>query len=64
VLGDEAIDGGLEIGGGSEHPALQAPLGELGEEAFDRVKPGAEVGAKWKASADDVGAIAAPWGAF
>ena len=39
-LGDEAIDGGLEIKDGSEHAALEAATRELGEEAFDRVEPG------------------------
>ena len=39
-LGDEAIDGGLEIKDGSEHAALEATAGELGEEAFDRIEPG------------------------
>ena len=39
-LGDEAIDGGLEIKDGSEHAALEATARELGEEAFDRIEPG------------------------
>jgi hypothetical protein len=32
-VGDEAIDGGLEIVDGSEDTALEAPKRELGEEA-------------------------------
>jgi hypothetical protein len=34
VLSDEPVDGGLEIGEGAENAALQAPFGDLGEEAF------------------------------
>ena len=40
-LGDEAVDGGLEIKDGSEYASLEATARELGEEAFDRVGPGA-----------------------
>ena len=40
-LGDEAVDGGLEIDDGAEDAALEAALGELGEEAFDGIEPGA-----------------------
>ena len=39
-LCEEAVDGGLQIGDGSEDAALEAPPGELGEEAFDRIEPG------------------------
>ena len=35
LLGDEAVDGGLEIDQRVECAALQAPLGEFGEEAFE-----------------------------
>ena len=38
-LGDEAVDGGLEIDDASEDTALQSPLGEFGEEALDGVEP-------------------------
>ena len=37
---DEAVDGGLEVGDGGEHAALEASACELGEEAFDGVEPG------------------------
>jgi hypothetical protein len=33
---DETVDCDLEIDDGSEHAALEAPSGELGEEAFAR----------------------------
>src|SRR4029453_19210099 len=36
----EAVDGGLEVGDGGEHAALEASACELGEEAFDGVEPG------------------------
>ena len=37
-LGDEAVDGDLQINDRSEHAALEALARELGEEAFDRVE--------------------------
>ena len=39
VFFEEAVDGGLEVDDRSEDAALQSPLGELGEEAFDGVEP-------------------------
>ena len=39
MLGDEAVDGGLEVDDRVEDAALQAALGELGEETLDRVEP-------------------------
>ena len=39
VLGDEAVDGGLQVDDGAEHAVLQAAAGELGEEALDGVQP-------------------------
>jgi hypothetical protein len=39
VLGDEAVDGGLEINDTPEDAALEAALGENGEEALDGVEP-------------------------
>src|SRR5439155_3232432 len=49
VVGDEAIDGGLEIDDAFEDAALEAPLGEDGEETLDGVEPtgrgGREMGA-------------------
>jgi hypothetical protein len=39
VLGDEAVDGGLEIEDTPEDAALEAALGQDGEEAFDSVEP-------------------------
>ena len=41
---DEAVDCDLEIDDGSEHATLEAPFGELGEEAFDGVEPGRRCG--------------------
>jgi hypothetical protein len=43
-LGEEAIDGGLEIDDALEDAALEALPGQLGEEAFDRVEPGVRRG--------------------
>ena len=40
VLGEEAVDGGLEVDDRSEDAALEPSLGQLGEEAFDGVEPG------------------------
>ena len=49
VVGDEAIDGGLETDDAFEDAALEAPLGEDGEETLDGVEPtgrgGREMGA-------------------
>jgi hypothetical protein len=39
VVGDEAVDGDLQIDEGMEASALQSPAGELSEEALDRVEP-------------------------
>ena len=39
LLGDKAVDGGLQINGRMEGATLEAPLGELGKEAFDGVEP-------------------------
>ena len=36
-----AVDSGLEVDDRSEDAALQAPLGERGEEGLDGVEPGA-----------------------
>ena len=41
VLGDEAVDGGLQVDDGVEDAVLQAAAGELGEETLNRVQPGA-----------------------
>ncbi len=41
VLGEEAVDGRLEVHDGAEDAALEASLRELGEEALHRVQPGA-----------------------
>ena len=40
-LGDEAVDRGLKVDDGFEHSALQPLSRQLGQEAFDRVGPGA-----------------------
>jgi len=39
VVGDEAVDGGLKVDDAPEDAALEATLGEDGEEAFDGVEP-------------------------
>ena len=39
-LGEEAVDGGLEVDDGAED-AFQAAPGQPGEEALDRIEPGA-----------------------
>lgn len=41
VLGEIAVDGSLEVDDGVEDAALEAPLRQLGEEALERVAPGA-----------------------
>ena len=40
VLFEEAINGGLEIGDGSEHASLQSPLCKYCEKSLDGVEPG------------------------
>jgi hypothetical protein len=40
-LGEEAIDGGLEIDDGAEDAAFQSTPGKLGKEALDGIEPGA-----------------------
>jgi len=47
VLCNDAVDGGLEIGDGSENSPLQAPTGEFGQETFHGVQPEMDLGAKW-----------------
>src|SRR4029079_7091450 len=39
VLGEIAIDSGLEVDDGVEDATLETPLGQLGEEALDCVEP-------------------------
>jgi len=39
-LGDEVVDGDLQVDDGSEHASFEATARELGEEAFDRIEPG------------------------
>ena len=41
---DIAVDGLAQLGDGMEDAALEAVSGELGEEGFDRVDPGASGG--------------------
>jgi hypothetical protein len=41
VLVDKSVDCGLEVNKGMEDAAFQASLGQLGEEAFKGVGPGA-----------------------
>jgi hypothetical protein len=40
VVVEEAVDGGLEVGDGSEDAALEASSGQDGEESLDGVEPG------------------------
>jgi hypothetical protein len=40
-LGEEAVNGGLEVDDGAEDAAFQAAPGQLGKEALDRIEPGA-----------------------
>jgi hypothetical protein len=40
-LGEEAVEGGLEVDDGAEDAAFQAAPGQPGEEALDRIEPGA-----------------------
>jgi hypothetical protein len=48
-LGDEAVDGGLEIDDRAKDATLEASLGKFGEEGLDSIEPRAhEVGLKWK----------------
>jgi hypothetical protein len=39
VFLDEAVDGGLKVDDRAEDAAFEAPSGELGEEALDRIQP-------------------------
>ena len=39
VLGDESVDGGLEVGEGVEHAALEPSPGKRGKEPLDGVEP-------------------------
>jgi len=39
VLGDESVDGGLEVGEGLEHAMLEPSPGERGEKPLDGVEP-------------------------
>jgi hypothetical protein len=39
-IGDEAVDGELQVNDGLEYAALEPLARELGEEPFDRVEPG------------------------
>jgi hypothetical protein len=48
VVGDEAIDGGLEIDDAFEDAALEAPLGEMAKRPSTALSQLAEVGVKWK----------------
>src|SRR5258707_14157132 len=50
-VGDEAIDGGLEIDDAFEDAALEAPLGEDGEETLDGVEPTGRGGREMEAPA-------------
>ena len=41
LIAREAVDGGLEVDDGAEDAAFQAAPGQPGEEALDRIEPGA-----------------------
>jgi hypothetical protein len=51
VVGDEAIDGGLELDDAFEDAALEAPLGEDGEETLDGIEPTGRGGREMEAPA-------------
>ena len=40
VIVEEAVDGGLEVDDGAEDAALEAALGQDGEETLDSIEPG------------------------
>jgi hypothetical protein len=44
VIVEEAVDGGLEIGDGSEDAPLETALGQDCEKALDRIEPGSRGG--------------------
>jgi len=48
VLAEVAIDRGLQVDQRAEDAALQSPAGEGGEEALDRIGPGARGGCEMK----------------
>ena len=48
VVGDEAIDGGLEINDRSEDAPLEPPSGQPREQSLDRIEPGARFGGEVK----------------
>lgn len=58
---EEAVDGGLEIDDGAEHATLEAPFGQLCEEAFDRIDPRRRCGRKMK---DEAGMTIQPFSNF
>ena len=48
ILDEVAVNGSLEIGDAIEDASLEAPLGEAGEEALDRIEPGCRCWGEWK----------------
>jgi hypothetical protein len=44
MIDDEAVDGFLQIDDALENPALEAALGEDGEEALDGIEPAGRSG--------------------
>ena len=38
-VGDEAVNGGLQVDDRGEHASFQPTVGELGEEALHRIQP-------------------------
>ena len=59
-LGDEVVDGDLQVNDGSEHASLEATARELGEEAFDRIEPGCRGRGEVERPAGMPGQIGAP----
>jgi hypothetical protein len=55
-LGEEAVDGGLEVDDRSEDAAFEPALGEVGEEAFDGVEPAGRGGREVENEAAEPGA--------
>jgi hypothetical protein len=39
VLGEKAVDRGLQVGDGAEDAVFEAPAGEFGEKPLDGVQP-------------------------
>src|SRR6516162_277040 len=62
VLAEIAVDRGLQVDERAEDAALQSPAGEGGEEALDRIGPGARGGCEMKGPARMAGEPGAHFG--